>query len=151
MSCSCGNSSLPIGPQGPIGPAGNGYLTVTYSLSAANIIALNSTPLTAISAPGAGYAIEVISATAKMIWGSVAFNNGIIQLKTDTATAAQMISGSTFLNATTDSDSRFVNVSNTSGLQVVENKALTITSAADSGTSGDSTVKVYIAYRIITI
>ena len=152
--CTCSSSSLPVGPAGPQGPTGAtgaGYLTATYSLNVGEIKTLNSFPITIVAAPAAGLAIEVISGTAKLTWGSVAFDNGDLDLLTDTAATYQAASAGTFLNATADADTRFSMIPNSTGTQVLSAKALTLWSTADSSATGDSTIKVYITYRLITL
>lgn len=126
------------------------YQTVSLALSAADVKTLNSVPVEIVAAPGAGYAIEFISASAFLDWGSVAFDNTAILLQTDTAGTHQAATG-TLLTATADKFVRFSTSSGGATTQIVENKALQVTAAADSTTTGDSPVTIYLNYRIITL
>lgn len=124
---------------------------VKVSLTAAQVKALNSVPVLAVAAPGNGFAIEVVSASASLTYGSVAFLNAGLQIKTDTATTIQASTHSAFLPATNSIFQRIISATTSANLiQLVDNKGLYITAAADSA-NGDSTVDIYILYRIITL
>ena len=124
---------------------------VKKQLTVAETKTLSSVPITIVAAPGAGYAIEAISASAFLDWGSVAFDHSFIYLKTDTSATHQLTSGGTFLSQTADKFVRFGTNSSGSASGVVENKALQVTANADSTTTGDSIVTVYCLYRIIAL
>ena len=132
--------------------AGSGFiLHKKVSLTAAQIKTGNSVPITLITAPGAGFAIEVISALYNFQYGTVAFDSGGSQfeLKTDTAAQKQMLSAAV-LNGTTSLFSKF-DSSYVAATQIVDNKALTFKLSGADATVGDSTIDLYINYRIITL
>lgn len=124
--------------------------TKKVSLSAAEIRNLGTTPIEAISSPGAGYAIEVFTAVANLTYGSIAFDGGnSFELKNTSATLAQYQSNLNFLAATADAFSMLTRKEPNAETQIVENEPLLI-SSTDS-TVGDSTIDVYITYRIIEL
>jgi len=127
-----------------------GLYTTTISLSAAQIKTLNSVPVDAVAAPGAGKAIEVVSASIAFTWVGVAFDHAFPQcgLKTDTAAGNQADGGDFTLTASYFT--RFT-IFATNDTSVVANKKLQITANADSAAVGDSTAKIYIQYRILNV
>lgn len=128
-------------------PSGVVTKTVKVSLSASEVENIGTTPITAVAAQGAGTVIKVISAFAVLTYGSVAFTNNVLLIKTSGATNNQ-ITLANFLNATAD-----INVTSTIGAftdTLVTNSALVI-DGTDSGAAGDSPVDVYITYEIVTL
>lgn len=127
------------------------FRELKISLTAGQIKTLTSVPITVVAAPGAGYAIEVISGSAFIDWGSVAFDNSFLYLTVDTASTHQLTTGGTFFSQVADKFVRMATNSSGSTTGVVENKALKVSANADSTTTGDSTVTVYCVYRIIEL
>ena len=122
----------------------------SLSIASADVLQLNSTPLTIVSAPGAGYAIEVISASAKLTYGTVQYaTNTVLQLVTTGGNDAQVDWISTFLSTSGNAIGRAVNIYDKSNL--IENAALTVTVETGDPTAGDSDITVYVYYRIIAI
>lgn len=126
------------------------------SIPTAQVLTLNTTPLEIVAAPGTGYAIEVISASVKGTFNSVAYaTNTGLQLFLDTADIAQLqlTGANTFLNFTVTKHSKFVDVTTHGAAitQIIENKSLKIKVATGDPTSGNSGIKVYVFYRIITL
>ena len=62
----------------------SGYATVYYAsinIPTASVLTLNSLPLTIVPAPGAGLAIQVVSATASMTYNTTSYaTNGVLSL-----------------------------------------------------------------------
>jgi hypothetical protein len=125
-------------------------LSTKVSLSAAQIKTANSVPVSLIAAPGAGKFIEVISATYRFNWGTIAFDAGTykISLKINGASQSQFEKDNvTFI--TTNNFAQFEQVASTA-ISLIDNASLTFTTSNDS-TVGDSTIDLYINYRIITL
>jgi hypothetical protein len=121
---------------------------VKVSLTAAQVKAGFTTPVEAIANPGAGKAIEVVSASEKLNFGTIAFDNATYSfLKANDVSVNEQASCGN-ISAGDSRIGRF-SIAN-SGIQVMENKAVMITFDSDS-TVGDSTVDYYIVYRIITL
>ena len=117
------------------------------AISSADVLQLNSTPLTIVPAQGAGTAIEVISASVKMVYNSAAYatntdlqlmaSGGSINLARDTGV----------LFSTSDKIRSFAL---TEG-DIIENTALVVTTRTGNPTTGDSDITVYVTYRVTTL
>lgn len=128
-----------------------GLKEIKRTLTSAEILTINSVPIdTGIPLPTASQAIQVVSAAMRLNYGTVTFDgaSGNLQLYADTSTVSQA-SNSSIVTAGAD---LFVQCSiNTSGTtQLIANKKLMIKGNTDS-TVGDSTIDVYVAYRVINL
>lgn len=146
------------GDTGATGADGAGFLTARVTMSAAELLTGNSVPIDAIAAPGAGLAIEIISASVKYVYATAAFGTGkYLTLQASTGTYAQYQSGNV-LNKTSSRFSKFTDTSaiiyttptTDLGNQLVDNDKITIKTDADSATGGGNVI-VYITYRLVTI
>ena len=123
--------------------------STTVSLSAANLLSGSAIDVPGADAPGVGFALRVIDMSVSYIFNTAAFDVGVrIDAITDTAATRQFQSS----NVLALEASRFVGCrqSKATGIQLVENKKLTVQANAAS-TSGDSTAVVYITYKTITL
>ena len=131
---------------------GSGFVLHTkVSLAAVQITNAGTVPVTLIAAAGAGYAIEVVSAMYNFKYGATAFDSSssTFELITDTATTEQFRSAG-ILNGTSNVFRKFDQISSTT-TQIVDNKALNFVLTGTDATVGDSTMDIYINYRIVTI
>ena len=123
--------------------------SASLTISSADVLTLNTTPLTIVGAV-AGYAIEVVSASVKIAFGSVAYatnvnltieNSGV----TDTQFALQC------LNSTVSTIRRLngQTATGTTDTQLLENTDLVVSVATGNPTAGDSDITVYVNYRLI--
>ena len=127
-------------------------LSTKVSLSAAQIKTVNSVPVSVISAPGSGKVIEIVSAFLSFNYGTVTFDAAAsfeVSLYTDTAGGRQYSTANNILNKTSSTIQTFDKDASTAS-QLVDNKAIFIDGGDDS-TVGDSTIDLYINYRIITL
>ncbi len=117
----------------------------------ASVLTLFATPIEIVAAPGAGKAIQVIAACAKITWNSIAYATNVsLVLITDTSTNEQAVWTTGFL----DSNSTLISpaqLSNIVGDVLKENEGLNVMVATDNPTAGNSAIEVYVQYRIITI
>jgi len=123
----------------------------TRTLTSAEILALGTTPITLIAAPGTGKAIWVKNVVTRLNFNTTAYNTNTLYLKLDGASdnVGEM---SQYLNSTVsrfgkfyiDSDF-FVNTTNT---VVLENQALFIKTSANP-TTGNSTMDILVEYQIL--
>lgn len=127
-------------------PVSSGHIKVKVSLSSAQILALHTTPIEAVAAPGAGKAIVVTSASVRLNYGTATYTGQYLYLKTATAGSHQKRVYS--INGSSSNISLFN--SEDSSNQVVENQALNVDIAAQT-TTGDGTIDVYITYEVITL
>ena len=120
-------------------------------IPSASVLTLNSVPLTIISAPGPGKAIDAFSFAMKMTFNSSAYATYTrLVLITDTAVDNQLGLGTNILGST---HSIFRTVGNwgNGDENIVENKDLTVSVETGDPTAGDSDITVYVSYRIIEI
>jgi hypothetical protein len=71
-----GAASTVTGPTGPTGPASTVVRQVAVSLSSADILALNTTPVTIVPAPGVGFWIKPIMVVFNVSTGSTLYSGG---------------------------------------------------------------------------
>ena len=127
-------------------------LSTKVSLSAAQIKTISTVPVSVISAPGAGKVIEIVSAFLSFNYGTVTFDasfNFEVSLYTDTSGGRQFSTANNILNRTSSTIQTFDKDASTAS-QLVANKAIFVDGGDDS-TVGDSTIDLYINYRIITL
>jgi len=123
--------------------------SASVTLTPAQVKTLNSTPITIVGAVS-GYAIEVVSASVKLDYNTTAYLGGtILQLRHDGADLAILRSdalGSTITNKMIFNEHVSPTTLNT---QMLDNAALQVDVSASNPTTGDSTVTVYVNYRLI--
>ena len=126
--------------------------TAKLTIASADVLHLNTTPIEIVDAPGAGYAIEVISASMKMVYNSATYaTNTSLELLTAGATNSQ---ASTVIKNSASTIRRFADattLASATATQLVENAALNVTVASGDPTAGDSDITIYVTYRIITL
>jgi hypothetical protein len=127
--------------------------SASLTITSAQVLALNSTPLTIVAAQGVGTAIEVISASVKIDFNTTAYATNVgVQLICDGADEPQLTS-LTALNASVTS-TRKLGVDTTfsaSDTQVLANADLQLFVPSGDPTAGDSDITVYVLYRVITL
>lgn len=126
----------------------NGLLKATVSLSSAQILALNSTPVLIIPAV-TGKAIHVISANVNYTFVSIAYTTNVtLTLVTDTATNGQGSAG--LLGSTASTIGKFSNTSGTnSTTQIIPSKGLNVTVSVGNPTAGNGTAIVTVFYTLV--
>ncbi len=124
----------------------------SLTIATADVLTLNSAPIEIVAAPGSGFAIEVLSASMKVVFNSVAYaTNTALELTSSGADIKQF--DGDLLGATV-SKIGLINrdYRPTSGqTQIIENAALNVSVDTGNPTAGDSDIKVYVTYRIITL
>ncbi len=128
-------------------------MVVKVSLSSADILALNTTPITIAAAPGAGFALipsamayrytfgsvaYLLGATIELLSGSVTVgtSNSFTGLVASVTRAAASRSGSIPANSGTNADA------------IVENDSLQLKTST-AFTTGDGTLTVWVTYSLI--
>ena len=131
-------------------PSGIGGGTVRVgkvTLTAAQIQALVTTPVTVVEAPGAGMITSILSATAYIDYNSAAYTGGAdILVEYGTAT---IVTFDGILALTADS----VMVASPSGTATVAaaTNAAVVVTADDVPAAGDSPVTVSVVYTLISL
>lgn len=116
------------------------------SLTAANIIAMNATPVQLVAAPGAGKVLEFVGATFIFDYGTTQFTSGgavVIQEETSATALSGTVAAAT-IQAAADSISKLLPVAAT----LTANKGIFISNATGAFATGDSVARVKVAYRV---
>ena len=138
-----------------VGPSGDDLTegAIQYaeiSVTSAELLALNATPKTLVAAQGAGYVTEFLSMVLILDYNSAAYaNNGILGVyETDASgtVLSDTVAQADFLGKTADTIVCVQALSADTALTA--NKALVLTQATGESITGDSPVRVKIAYRV---
>ncbi len=129
----------------------NAATTTKVTLSAAQMLAIYTTPIELIAAPGAGKIIELISVSARNNFNTTAFDvahaSGL-HVGTLTGTEAQGSINQAFCNSASSLiESQTINA----GATIDENEAISVWATVSDPTVGDGTIDVYITYRTVTL
>ena len=128
--------------------------TFRVPITSAQVLTMNTTPITLVAAPGVGYEIELITSSCKLTYNSVDYaTNTHIHIITDTAASGmfQHLLTNTLLASLTRTTigAGPVGVNpGTTGAQLIENKALKCFVPVGNPTAGNSDIVVYGTYRI---
>lgn len=135
------------------GTAGELTYKASLTITTAQILVLNGTPLTIVAATGAGTAIEVISASALMTYNSIAYaTNTSLQLINTGATASQMQNTACLVGTVTKTTKFTSGTAAAAGeTQILTNTALQVKVATGNPTAGNSDITVYVFYRVVTL
>jgi hypothetical protein len=130
----------------------NGVLIdATISIPSADVLTLFTTPYLLIPSPGIGYFIQVLTASCKVDFNSIAYaTSTTLNIYTDTATRIQHV-----LNNVLNATASRISVSAQQGIfaaadtQLISDKAVYLTSSGFDPTAGDSDIVIYLSYKII--
>lgn len=132
--------------------AWGGDKDTSITIGTASVLTLYSTPVTIVDAPGAGYAIEVLSVIFQIDYGLSSYSgNYDLEIKCSGATNAQF-SGEVLWMAM--DGQKFLSREEAFGpsqTQILENASLVATVATGNPSTGDSDITIYVRYRIISI
>ena len=138
------------------GVADDELKVATVSLSAANIIGMNASPVEIVAAPGAGKIILVDQFLMSFTYGTTQFTGGgdyRIEYGGVTGTNIMSVAGDANVIKAAANDLEFFG--NVAASQVYSlshiNSAVNITNAGAAFADGDGTLKIFIRYRVITL
>lgn len=119
-------------------------------VTSAELLALYTTPKTLVAAPGAGKVLEFISAVLILDYNSAAYaTNGDLSVANETGTALSndvLLANLLAKTADTMIQLNALNPDNT-GVAVLEDEALELVCATGNPATGDSPIRVKVAYR----
>lgn len=126
---------------------------VKLEIASADVLMLNSSPITIVAAQGAGTVIDVISATAYIDYNTATYATNVdLEIINQGATVAQYTS-SNFLDATSSKMDKFtqsaVAVSSNSNMGI--NTDLRVKVRSGDPTTGDSDITIYLQYRVLVL
>ena len=125
----------------------------SLTIASADVLQLNSTPLTIVAAQGVGTAIEVLSASINIDFNTSAYaTNTNLLIKNSTANTDQFRGGAVLESTVSTFKSLILTEpSGATDTQIIDNDALKVTVSGGNPTAGDSDITVYVTYRVITL
>ena len=136
----------------------SGYATLYYqsvTIPSASVLTLNSVPIPIVAAQGAGLAIQVVSATASMIYNTTPYatNGKLFLISLGSIIPQANLSANGFLFGTVTRNVSFSPASPTSitDTQIGVNTPLLVQVDSADPTAGDSDITVTVLYRILPI
>ena len=127
--------------------------TAKLTIASADVLTLNTTPITIVAAQGVGTAIEVISASVKIDFNTTPYaTNTVLQLISSGGATLVQATTTTVLTVTQNTHTGFIRTAPiASGGSIFENTELTVNVFNGNPTAGDSDITIYVTYRIITL
>ena len=131
-------------------------LVATGTLSAAQILSLNTNPVTVINAPGVGFAIVVSSYTLNYIYGGIQYQSGgSIKLSYSSLGKPSVFSDSVPPNLSSDSGNvvytQYPSASTLFSSGFYANESVVFTNDTTNYTTGNGTANYSIIYQILPI
>lgn len=119
------------------------------TLSSAEILALHSTPIEIVPAPGSGKFIDILSCDVKLNYGTTTYvsSGGAPALRNPSSSNVPV----SFYNNVLTLTSSQITRSNFSSCKLYENEAIECFVATSNPTTGNGTLDIYITYEIKTL
>lgn len=153
------NVAIPNAVSGDASLSNTGVLTLVgsvrvitqrISLTSGQILALNGTPITLISAPGTGKAIDLLSASARLTYGTTTYAaNTALHIRMNTAGSDYLANNSNVLGHASNAFGTFDLAEGVNN--IIENKAVEVFVSGGNPTTGDGTLDIYVTYKITTL
>jgi len=123
-----------------------GAITLKYTLTSAQILSLNSSPVEVVPAPGAWKILDLVTFVWKLRYNSSPYDNRTIWIRS-TWWSGNFNSLSGILDETGD----YIRKWNDNGAEILENTGLEVFSFTADPVGWDSEVDLYITYNIIAL
>jgi hypothetical protein len=126
-------------------------INATINIPSADVLTLFTTPYLLIDSPGAGYYIQVLTASCKVDFNTTAYTvNTTLNIYTDTATRVQH-SLNNALNASLSriGASAQQGINAAADTQLISDKAVYLQTQVGNPLLGDSDIVIYLSYKII--
>jgi hypothetical protein len=123
------------------------YLEVSRTLTSAEILALRTTAIPLLSAPGVNKYYELISVSAYNNYNSTTYNAGTDVLNLEVNGVALWTLPNTFIEATSSTATYGTKVADA---LIATNTAVNLRMSSADPTTGNGTIKISAIYRIIT-
>ena len=132
--------------------ADQNLLYTKVSLTTGQILALNTTPIDLVAAPGAGKVTIIDFIVLSLTFNSIVYaTNTVLQLVYDTGVAYTFDSNTTLLASADAIFTRHVGDDVEPAAGYLQNKKVSITVGTGDPTAGDSAMDVYTFYQILTL
>lgn len=137
--------------NGPISQNGNVKQTITVNLTAAQIIAMGTTPVSLIAAPGAGLCIIVDNITFKMVTTATAFTGGgAVEFRYTDASGTKVTADVAAAVITAAAGTSFTNVRGIeASLTGTANAAIVVRNGTAPFAAGTGTASLVIEYHVV--
>ena len=126
-------------------------INATINIPSADVLTLFTIPYLLIDSPGAGYYIQVLTASCKVDFNTTAYTvNTTLNIYTDTATRVQH-SLNNALNASLSriGASAQQGINGPADTQLISDKAIYLQTQVGNPLLGDSDIVIYLSYKII--
>jgi hypothetical protein len=143
-----------VSTTGPVSQAALGFSSVKITLTSAQILALQTTAVTLVAAPGAGYWIMPVFFNINVQGGSAAYTDagGAVSFNVGSMTAA--LAANTVFTQGGSANFRghqifpFSGTATAAATPTNENAALTISKATNNFAAGNGTASIVIYYNV---
>lgn len=131
---------------------GQGVGHVKLTLTSAQILALNTTPIALIPAPGAGYAISVLEAVAVLTFKTTAYT-GTNDLNLNYTNGSGVAVTAAFPHATfmNGGATNYYKVDSVANNVITANAAVVANVPTANPAAGDSTITIDVAFRVVAL
>lgn len=136
-----------------VGGGGAAVVQTAYvDLSSAQILALNSTPVAMVAAPGANKALVPIYVCGSLAFGTTQYATNVT-LAVGNPTVGSLVSFSNSFLPASSSVLTFKVASNLNALALVNivNQPLNVFVQTGDPTAGDSTLRVFVTYQLVSL
>lgn len=128
------------------------YASAEVSITSAQVLALATTPITLVAAPGAGKVLQFLGATLILDYGTATYTESSDNLTinyTDESglTVSEVIECTGFIDATTD---KMITAVPVKDIILVANAALVLSNENDNFAVGDGVLRVKTLYAVHT-
>lgn len=138
------------GDQGTPGSSA-GMSNTVLSITTGQVLTLFSIPIQILAAPGAGKGYDLVDASATLAYNTTAYaGNTNIQIIGASSGIVYANLNSTILTETSSTIYKF-DMKGTTSFKVGVNEALQVIQTTSNPTTGNSPMKFYLTYKIITI
>ena len=126
-------------------------LSTEIDITSAEILTSNTTPITLIPAPAAGFFLDIISVSAKVSYGTVAYSTHNTSLFKINGTSSPLFVTTNLLPAITNIFAKLIPSTLTGSTHYKEQSPLEFSTSVGDPTAGDSDFKIYISYRVVPV
>lgn len=148
--CGC---NITTTTKGDKGDAGNtSVLIARVTLTTTQVLDLFTTPMQLVAAPGVTSAVQVIKSSARINYNSIPYaTNLVLGIGSPTATVSQdTITGLLGASITKIQNGLAIG-SSAAETQLIANAAINVSALVGNPTAGNSSVDIYLTYRIIAL